>query len=252
MSKIALIGLSALCEFSDFEVTHRNRVATPYGETSASLVSGCLADSEVTFLARDGDEHNVPIHLVNDRANIWALKEAGVERIISVVASGGIRPDLTVGQFAVPDQLIDYTNKQGVTYLQEAQANFDLVDFSYPYSQPIRKALLKVASGMNLNINDEATLGVMSGPRWQTIAEVNRAERDGCHLVGVSSMPEAALARELGIQYAIVALVVCRAAGRRENIAIKREDIMHAMQNHSKHLHTLITKTIQQLHESGI
>lgn len=216
MSKIAIIGGTGLTSLQGLEITGREIIQTPYGEPSGILVRGNYCGQEVMFLPRHGPGHTIPPHKVNYRANIWALKEVGVSNVIAVNAVGGIRLDMEPGALVIPNQIIDYTWSRINTYFEDSLSNVVHVDFSEPYCNSLRQHLLDGAIQAGQDVIDGATYGATQGPRLETTAEIDRLERDGCHIVGMTGMPEAVLARELNLCYASISLVVNRAAGRGE------------------------------------
>ena len=214
MSDLAIIGGTGLTTLDGLEVVRREPAGTPWGAPSAPLVHGRLAGVGVVFLARHGDPHTIPPHRVNYRANVWALHHAGVRRIVAVAAVGGIRADLGEGAIAIPDQIIDYTWSRGHTFFEDDLDHPVHVDFTSPYCGRLRAGLLEAARLAGVDAADGGTLAATQGPRLESAAEIDRLERDGCGLVGMTGMPEAALARELGMSYAHCAVVANRAAGR--------------------------------------
>jgi len=151
---------------------------------------------------------------VNYRANIWSLREAGVEHVLGINAVGGIATGAAPGRLVIPDQLIDYTWGRKHTYMEDGGFPLRHVEFTLPFSTSFRAKLLAVAHALGLDVMPEGTYGVTQGPRLESAAEIDRLERDGCHIVGMTAMPEAGLARELDLSYAICCVVVNRAAGR--------------------------------------
>ncbi len=216
MAKLAIIGGTGLTSLKGLEITRREVMHTPYGEPSAPLMYGEMAGSEVLFLPRHGAGHTIPPHKINYRANIWALKECGVEQVIAVNAVGGIRADMTPGRLVVPNQIVDYTWSRINTYFEEGLSQVVHIDFTDPYCEELRQALITCSAEVGLETIGEGTYGATQGPRLETTAEINRLERDGCDLVGMTGMPEAALARELELCYSCVAVVANMAPGRSE------------------------------------
>jgi 5'-deoxy-5'-methylthioadenosine phosphorylase len=215
MTDLAIIGGTGLTALQGLEGLGQEAVSTPYGEPSGPLTHGVFGGRPVVFLARHGYGAAIPPHRVNYRANLWALKQVGVTRVIAVAAVGGIRTDLqTPGRIAVPDQIVDYTYSRPQTYFEDGLAHVVHIDFTEPYCESLRAVLLEGARRAGVEAAGRVTYAATQGPRLETAAEVNRLERDGCDIVGMTGMPEAALARELGLCYATCAVVANAAAGR--------------------------------------
>ena len=208
---------------ANLEVLRQQEIETPYGSPSGPLTFARLAGRELVFLARHGYQHTIPPHKVNYRANLWALKQVGVERIIAVAAVGGITEQMGPAQVAIPDQIIDYTYGREHTFFEGGDSGVEHVDFSYPYSESLRSKLLAAAEGQPFSIIAQGTYGATQGPRLETAAEIARMKRDGCDLVGMTGMPEAVLAHELGLEYACCAVVANWAAGCTEGIITMEE-----------------------------
>jgi len=211
---LGIIGGSGLSELEGVEGARRRSVRTPYGSPSGPLVLGTLRGRKVVFLQRHGPGHTIPPHEVNYRANIWALHAQKVKNVAAIAAVGGIRRDLGPGAFAVPDQIIDYTHGRSSTFHRRGRGPVAHIDFTRPYCEAMRQRLLRAARAAGVAVATEGTYAATQGPRLETAAEIGRLERDGAHLVGMTGMPEAALARELGLCYAALAIVVNHAAGR--------------------------------------
>ncbi|HEX4327304.1 MAG TPA: S-methyl-5'-thioinosine phosphorylase [Burkholderiales bacterium] len=209
----AIIGGTGLDRLADLEVVRREVMRTPYGEPSSAFTFGKLKGNDVVFLARHGHGHTIPPHRINYRANLWALSEAKVEGVVAIASVGSIRATLNPGDLLAPDQIIDYTHGRGHTYFDGTGAPVTHIDFTWPYSPSMRERLLAAAKTAGETLQDGAVYGATQGPRLETAAEIRRMERDGCDLVGMTGMPEAALARELGLPYACLAVVVNHAAG---------------------------------------
>jgi len=214
---LAIIGGTGLTQLANLETTHRQVVRTPYGEASGPLTFGKLNGHDVIFLARHGYGHTIPPHAVNYQANIWALQSQGASKVISVASVGGIRADLVPGALAVPKQLLDYTYGRKHTYFDGPDQPVTHVDFTHPYCNILRGRLLESAGAIGQPIVDGGVYATTQGPRLESAAEIDKLERDGADMVGMTGMPEAGLARELGMRYAAVAVVVNYAAGRGES-----------------------------------
>ena len=211
---LGIIGGTGLTQLANLEITHRQVARTPYGEPSGALTFGRICGQDVIFLARHGYGHTIPPHEVNYRANLWALKDHGVDRVVSVATVGGIHPELIPGTLVIPNQIIDYTHGRAATYFVENGKPVTHQDFTFPYCSAMRTALLQAAASAGISLHDGGVYGVAQGPRLETAAEINRMERDGADMVGMTGMPEAYLARELALCYATVGAVVNYAAGR--------------------------------------
>lgn len=211
---LAIIGGSGLDRFEGLQAVRKKTVRTPYGRPSGALVFGSLQGSRLVFLARHGERHAIAPHEVNYRANIWALHANRVKDVVSVASVGGIRKDLVPGTLVIPDQILDYTHGRESTFTRLAGGSVTHIDFTRPYCEPLRQRLLAAAAAAGEPAAAGGTYAATQGPRLETAAEIDRLERDGADMVGMTGMPEAALARELGLCYAAVAVVVNSAAGR--------------------------------------
>jgi 5'-methylthioinosine phosphorylase len=210
---LAIIGGSGLAQLADLEGARREVVRTPYGDPSGPLTFGKMGNADVVFLARHGYGHTIAPHEINYRANLWALQQVGVTEIIAVATVGGIRPELTAGTLLLPNQIIDYTWGRASTFFEGADQPVTHIDFTHPYDEALRLRLVKAASDADLNVDLKGTYGCTQGPRLETAAEIRRMARDGCDIVGMTGMPEAALARELNLAYAAIGVVANAAAG---------------------------------------
>ncbi len=245
MADIAIIGGTGLNSLKGLTITHREMVNTPYGQPSSPLVFGEICGCKIVFLARHGSGHTIPPHQVNYRANLWALNESGVKNIIAVAAVGGIRDDMKPGRIAFPDQIIDYTWCRKSTYFEDNE-DVKHIDFTYPYCEEVRSLLIEGARKAGLDPVIDGTYGATQGPRLETAAEIRRMERDGCALVGMTGMPEAALARELELCYASCSVVANWAAGKNGEI-ISMDEIETNVKTGMRHVRQLLEHTLPQL-----
>lgn len=214
---LAIIGGTGLTQLENLKITHRQVMRTPFGEPSGPMTFGTINQHEVMFLARHGYGHTIPPHMVNYRANLWALRDQGAKRIVSITSVGGIRDDLAPGTLIVPDQLIDYTYGRDFSYFDGKDRPVTHIDFTQPYNEPLRQLILAAAKRAKMKCLDGGVHAVTQGPRLETASEIDRLERDGADMVGMTGMPEASLAKELGLAYATIAVVVNHAAGRGES-----------------------------------
>ncbi len=246
MGNVAIIGGTGLTSLADLEIIRREVVQTPYGEPSGALTHGVLCGKEIVFIARHGYGHTIPPHKINYRANLWALKHVGVERIIAIAAVGGIASDFPPKKLAIPDQIIDYTWSRKNTFFEEGLEEVVHVDFTFPYDESLRQILIQACQQAGVEYCDSGTYGATQGPRLESAAEINRYERDGCTMVGMTGMPEAVLARELGMAYATCAVSVNWAAGRSENL-ITMADIERCLKEGMDGIRAMFAKLVPLL-----
>ncbi len=209
MTQLAIIGGTAVSDLPEWPTIARHQVTTPFGQPSADIIEKTTTAGSVFFLARHGNKHTIAPHQINYRANLWALQSLGINKVIAIAAVGGIAQGLEPGSLVCPDQLIDYSSGREQTFFESNFSAQCHIDFTYPYNETLRQQLLLG----NEAIVDGGVYGVTQGPRLETAAEIKRLAQDGCTIVGMTGMPEAALARELEMDYACLALVVNWAAG---------------------------------------
>jgi 5'-methylthioadenosine phosphorylase len=244
---LAIIGGSGLTELASLEVTRKLIVRTPFGEPSGPLTFGRLGAGEVAFLARHGYGHTLAPHEINYCANLWALKEKGVTRILAICTVGGITPGYGVGALAIPDQIIDYTWGRRSTFFEGAEQPVVHVDFTLPFCEVTRGMIVAAAAETGVAMVPRATYAAVQGPRLETAAEINRLERDGADIVGMTGMPEAALARELDSPYAAIAVVANAAAGRGSSAqAIPVENIANVLKEAMGRVRRVVDKVVEK------
>lgn len=214
MTQLAIIGGSGFTSLPGFTITGQQVYKTPYGEPSGVLTFGTYAGHELVFLPRHGNPHTIPPHKVNYRANIWALHAINIRKVIAVNAVGGITDEMYPGRLIIPDQIIDFTWGRGHTFFEDGLSQVTHIDFTEPYSASLRQLLIKAGDKANLQLYAAGTYGATQGPRLESAAEIDFLLRSGCDLVGMTGMPETALARELGLDYASCCVVANWAAGR--------------------------------------
>jgi len=223
MSMLAIIGGTGLTSLDGLNITEEKVVTTPFGEPSSELVIGEFQGKSVIFLPRHGQQHSIPPHKINYRANIWALHRLGVSKVVAVAAVGGIRQDMAPGVLAVADQIIDYTYGREHSFFSDDFSSDRHIDFTFPYDETLRQQILQAAKAANVSIVKDGTYGAVQGPRLETAAEIKRMAQDGCSLVGMTGMPEASLARELNMDYATIALSANWAAGLSDSVITMTE-----------------------------
>jgi len=242
---LAVIGGSGLSQLANLDVSHREVLRTPYGEPSGAVTFGQICGRPVAFLARHGYGHTIPPHAVNYRANIWALWKRGAVGIVSVASVGSIRADLKPGDVVIPHQIIDYTWGRKSTFHDGQDGKVTHIDFTDPYDEALREKLIEAAAASGIVVSPSAVYAATQGPRLETAAEINRLERDGGDIVGMTGMPEAALARELGVPYAAISVVANYAAGRADSRdGISFEAIEAVLHESMGHVRTIIEKMV--------
>ena len=261
MTNLAIIGGSGFGALAHLEQETQQLVDTPYGKPSGSIVLGYLGEQLVVFISRHGQNHHLPPHQINYRANIWALQQIGVEKIVAVNSVGGIHPSMGPTHICIPDQLIDYTwgrehtfvpndsnriKSVGMLESSNRLGSVTHIDFTDPFSNRLRTILIEHLKTMNFPFSPSGVYGCTQGPRLETAAEIKRLQRDGCDLVGMTAMPEAALAKELGIDYACVCLVVNWAAGVTTE-KITMAEIQAAITIGFERVNTLFRKSLTDL-----
>ena len=248
---LAIIGGTGLTQLDNLTITHRKVARTPYGEASGALTFGHINGHEVIFLARHGYGHTIPPHQVNYLANIWALREHQATHIVSVASVGGIHPDLSPGTIAIPDLIIDYTYGRKNTYFNSADESVTHVDFTEPYCEEMRQRIISACDTANERYAKQGVYACTQGPRLETAAEINRLERDGATMVGMTGMPEAGLARELDLRYAAIGVVVNHAAGRgNSKIAINGNEVQSTITASMIRVRKVIAHLVALHHES--
>lgn len=244
----AVIGGSGLYQFDGLEILHQKKISTPFGDPSDVVTVGKLAGKTLYFLPRHGATHHLPPHQVNYRANIYALKSLGIQRVIAVNAVGGVVNSLVAGDIVIPDQIIDYSYGREHTFSDGAdnvvvKGKVEHIDFTLPFDESLRRDMITAAKNISLPIVTEGVYGCTQGPRLETAAEIKRLARDGCTLVGMTGMPEAALAREIGLSYASISIVANLAAGLSE-VPLTVEDIHAVVAGGLEKIQQLIKATI--------
>jgi len=244
----AIIGGSGLYKFDGLEVIEQKKIVTPFGDPSDLLTIGTLEGKKIYFLPRHGEKHHLPPHKVNYRANIYALKSMKISHVISVNAVGGVVKSLAAGDIVIPDQMIDYTYGREHTFSDGTNnpvvsGKVEHIDFTEPFDEDLRHKILSGAKNISLPVVADGVYGCTQGPRLETAAEIKKLAHDGCTLVGMTAMPEAALARELGLSYASISIVANLAAGL-SDAPLTVEDIHAVVANGLEKIQRLIKATV--------
>lgn len=244
--KTAIIGGSGLSKLKGLENVRREVGRTPYGDPSAPLTIGTIGDQEIVFLPRHGLSHQIPPHEINYQANMWVLKSMGVEKIYAVGATGGIDAALKPRDIVIPAQLIDYTYGRAQTFFDGSNSQVKHIDFTCPYTETLRQNLIEAADKVSIKTLAKGVYAATQGPRLETAAEIDRIERDGGTIVGMTGMPEASLARELEMDYALISLVVNPAAGRSGDQIIEMAEIVAHLEAGMKDVHKIFEAMLDQ------
>ncbi len=246
---LAIIGGSGLTQLVNMELTKRLVMRTPYGEPSGALTFGRIRGKEVIFLARHGYAHTIPPHDVNYRANIWALSSQNANHIVSIASVGGIRSDLVPGSLVIPDQIIDYTHGRQSTFFDTRDKPVTHTDFTEPYCEPLRQQCIRAAEACGRRLIEGGVYAATQGPRLESAAEINRMERDGADMVGMTGMPEAILAREAELCYAAIAVVANYAAGRGSSAHGVRLEEVNAVLKAAMEQVRIIIENLVEIHD---
>lgn len=244
MATVGVIGGSGFYDLDGVEVKETTRVQTPYGDPSDAYRICDLSGVEVAFLARHGTPHRIPPHRINYRANVWGFRELGVERILSVNAVGGITAMLRPGTIVIPDQILDKTSGRNCTFYEGEDVVH--IDFTDPLCVELRRAISRAAAAKGVGLEDHGTYVCVNGPRLETRAEIEYFSGIGADLVGMTIMPEAVLARELGLCFSAIAVVTNYAAG----ISGKRlttAEVFETMRGSMDVIRSLIAATLQAI-----
>jgi len=241
---LALVGGTGLNELD--ESLESISIETPFGRPSADIRVIETDPLRLLFLPRHGNPHRFPPHCVNYRANMWALREAGADHVLAVYAVGGVCDPYGPATLAAPDQLIDYTWGRQHTYCDSEHIELEHVDFTKPYDGALRRSLLAAAEKASIEVVDGGCIGVFQGPRLESAAEVEKARRDGCHMAGMTALPEAGLARELGLDYAGLAVVSNWGAGVSGEL-LSEEDIAETLKGPMMRVRTLLRTLAKEL-----
>ena len=219
-----VIGGTGLDKIEGLVVEKYEAIKTPYGETSEPLAFGSIAGNlMIVFIARHGKNHSIPPHLINYQANIWALHSVGVKNLIGINTVGSIDTKFLPGHFVFPDQIIDYTYCRKNTFFDGADKLVKHIDFTYPFDDNLRNQFSKASEMLKLKYHMNGVYACVQGPRLESASEINRYDNDGANIIGMTGMPEASLAREIGLNYALICPVANHAAGR----GLNKDGISH-------------------------
>jgi len=241
-----VIGGTGLDNIEGLVVEKNEVIKTPYGSPSEPLTFGMLGKNRVIFLARHGKNHSIPPHLINYQANIWALHSVGVKNLIAVNTVGSIETKFMPGDVVFPSQIIDYTYCRKNTFFDGIKNPVKHIDFTFPLDNNLRNYWLEVSKLLKLNYHMNAVYASVQVPRLESIAEINRYENDGANIVGMTGMPETSLAKEIGLNYALICPVANHASGR----GLNKDGVTHEeISMNSKKMALNITSLIKGIIE---
>lgn len=244
-AEIAVIGGSGVYSMATLKSASTTSIKTPYGPSPEILV-GKLGGREVAFLPRHGKGHTVPPHLVNYRANIWALHKLGVKRILATTAAGTLNPKIRPGELALLTQFIDFTKNRSSTFYEGGKAGVVHIDVAEPYCLELRQVLSKTAKGLGVKLHQGVTYACMEGPRFETAAEIKALKTLGCDMVGMTNVPECVLAREVEICYAAVGIATNYAAGI-SRVKLTHADVIEKMKGSVGHVQKIFLEAISRI-----
>ncbi|MBS3815755.1 MAG: S-methyl-5'-thioadenosine phosphorylase [Hadesarchaea archaeon] len=221
-AEIAIIGGSGVYSLDLIKTPEKTRVETPYGE-SPEIIVGEVDDRKIAFIPRHGEGHGTPPHLINYRANLWSLKDLGVERVLATTAVGSLNPEVEPGDFVLLDQFVDFTKQRPLTFYEGGDEEVVHVDITDPYCSELREVLRNTAENIDLNLIPTGTYVCSEGPRYETRAEVQMYHDLGFDVVGMTNATEATLARELELCYSAISIVTNYGAGISEEKLTHKE-----------------------------
>ncbi|NMB26116.1 MAG: S-methyl-5'-thioadenosine phosphorylase [Firmicutes bacterium] len=244
MARLALIGGTGVYDPSMLANIREEVVSTDYGSVQVSI--GSFQGVEVVFMQRHGAGHTVPPHMINYRANIMALKELGVTKIVATSAVGSLNEAMKPGDFVLLNQFIDFTKNRPFTFFDGKDGTVVHTDFTTPYCGQMRQLILGAAQDLRLDVHAQGCYVCVEGPRFETPAEIVAFGRLGGDVVGMTNVPEVVLAREAGICYAVIAMVTNYAAGISPT-PLTHEEVVEVMQVNARSMRDLVMAVLGEL-----
>lgn len=254
MSALGIIGGSGLANSKFFESPEELAVETPYGATSSALQRGRLKGQEVVLLSRHGRQHTIPPSQVNNRANLWALHHLGCDRVLTTAACGSLRAEIGRGGIVVPDQFIDFTRHRPVTFHESFPPGIENAKHAAmadPFDADLRRVLIAAGRGLGLDVRDGGTILTIEGPRFSTRAESRMFRAWGADLVNMTIAPETILANELGLAYAVVAVVTDFDSWKEDEPPLRVEDLVRVFMENVHNVTELLLAAVAQLAQKG-
>ncbi|EAX46562.1 methylthioadenosine phosphorylase [Thermosinus carboxydivorans Nor1] len=241
MTKLAIIGGTGVYDPRILENVREEEILTPYGAVRYKV--GEYAGRAIAFIPRHGSKHSIPPHLINYRANIWAMKKIGVQAILATTAVGSLNTDMKPGDFVLINQFLDFTKNRVHTFYEGGERGVVHVDVTEPYCPALRQKLEKAAKKIGIAIHTKGTYVCTEGPRFETPAEIAMFAKLGGDVVGMTNVPEVVLAREAEMCYATVSMVTNYAAGISAQ-PLTHGEVLDTMKANTENIKRLIMETI--------
>ncbi|KXB05469.1 5'-methylthioadenosine phosphorylase [candidate division MSBL1 archaeon SCGC-AAA382A03] len=245
MVVIGIIGGSGVYSVDFIKNTEKRIVETSYGK-SPEIVTGEVEGRKIAFMPRHGEGHSTPPHKINFRANLWALKELGVDRILATTAVGSLNPSVGPGEFVLLDQFIDFTKNRDYTFYEGDERGVVHIDVTNPYCCELRDVLYRKARELEFPVHFSGTYACTEGPRFETAAEIQMLNQLGADVVGMTNVPECVLARELEICYSTISIITNYAAGISEN-KLTHDEVSEIMDENINKVKKLVFSTIPEI-----
>lgn len=245
--EIAVIGGSGVYSLDFIDSPQKQEVDTPYGK-SPEVITGEIENKGVAFMPRHGGGHGTPPHKINFRANLWALKELGAERVLATTAVGSLNPDIEPGEFVLLDQFLDFTKNRSLTFYEGGEEGVVHVDMTEPYCPELREVLQETAEDLDIPVHASGTYACTEGPRYETAAEIQMLNQLNADVVGMTNVPESVLARELEMCYSTVSIITNFAAGISDE-KLTHEEVSKIMSENIERVKELIFTAIPNIPE---
>ena len=248
MNKIAIIGGTGLENPNFLKNVREQKVETPYGEPSSTFLSGKIHERDVILLSRHGRDHSIPPSQVNNKANIFAIKELGCSHILATTACGSLKEEIGRGDLVFPDQFIDFTRYRDITFFNKFEkGDLKHTPMADPFSKDLRSALIEGARKLNLNYHKNGTVITIEGPRFSSRAESKMFRLWGADIINMSVAPEVILANELGIPYACIAMSTDYDSWKEDEDAVSWEEVLKVFEQNVDKVIQLIIQTLRKL-----
>lgn len=246
-AEIAVIGGSGVYSLDFIDNPQKQEVDTPYGKPP-EVITGELEDKKVVFMPRHGEGHGTPPHKINFRANLWALNELGVERVLATTAVGSLKPDFKPGEFVLLDQFLDFTKNRPLTFYEGGEEGVVHVDMTEPYCPELRGVLQETAEDLGISIHSSGTYACTEGPRYETAAEIQMLKQLNADVVGMTNVPESVLAKELEMCYSTISIITNFAAGISDE-KLTHEEVSEVMSKNIERVKELIFTAVPRIPE---